>query len=46
MDKLKLSCIKPVDGLNLIVVDQVYRQTKIGLKCNSSSLITLTLIIV
>ena len=46
MDKLTLLCIKPVDGLNLIVVDQVYRQTEIGLKCNNSSLIMLTLILV
>ena len=43
---LKLLCIKPVDGLDLIVVDQVYRQTEIGLKRNSGSLIMLTLILV
>ena len=46
MDKVKFLCIKPVDGLDLIVVDQVYRQTEIGLKCNSGSLIMLTLILV
>ena len=46
MDKLNLLYIKSVDGLDLIVVDQVYRQTEIGLKCNIGSLIMLTLILV
>ena len=46
MDKLTLLCIKPVDGQDLIVVDQVYGQSEIGLKCNSGSLIMLTLILV
>ena len=46
MDKLTLLCIKSVDGLKLIVVDQVSRHTAIELKCNNGSLIMLTLILV
>ena len=46
MDKLTLLCIKSVDGLKLIVVDQVSRQTAIELKCNNGSLIMLALILV